>query len=195
MAGTKGGIARGQPLALELLMADHRAVEELFDKFEQEKDGDEATRRDIAQRICNELAVHAQVEEELLYTWLRENLDEDDMEMVEEAQVEHNTAKDLIAQLEGATEIDEQYNAKVKVLGEYTRHHVNEEENEMFPKVRDMQEELDELGQEIAARKDELKEELGMDAADSDETEEEGEETPASARSSRGREGTHRGTR
>jgi hypothetical protein len=117
------------------------------------------------------------------------------MEMVEEAQVEHNTAKDLIAQLEGATDIDEQYNAKVKVLGEYIRHHVNEEENEMFPKVRDMQEELDELGQEIAARKDELKEELGMEAADSEETQEEGEERPASARSLHGREGTHRGTR
>jgi hemerythrin-like domain-containing protein len=115
--------------------------------------------------------------------------------MVEEAQVEHDTAKDLIAQLEGATDIDEQYNAKVKVLGEYIRHHVNEEENEMFPKVRDMQEELDELGQEIAARKDELREELGMAAADSQETEEEGEETPVAARSSHGREGTHRGSR
>jgi len=195
MARSKGGNSRAQPLALELLMADHRSVEELFDQFEQEKDGDEATRRDIAQRICSELAVHAQVEEELLYTWLRENLDDDDMEMVEEAQVEHNTAKDLIAQLEGATDIDEQYNAKVKVLGEYIRHHVNEEENEMFPKVRDMHEELDELGQEIAARKDELKEELGMETADSEETQEEGEERPASARSSRGREGTHRGTR
>ena len=194
MARSKSGDLRGQPLALELLMADHRAVEELFDRFEQAKDGDEGTRRDIAQRICNELTVHAQVEEELFYTWLRENLDEDDMEMVEEAQVEHNTAKDLIAQLEGATDIDEQYNAKVKVLGEYIKHHVGEEENEMFPKVRDMQEELDELGQEMAARKGELKEEMGMEA--DDEAEEEDEELPASARKSSGRrEGTHRGTR
>lgn len=195
MARPKGGDARAQPLALELLIADHRSVEELFDQFGQEKHGDEATRRDIAQRICNELAVHAQVEEELLYTWLRENLDDDDVEMVEEAQVEHNTAKDLIAQLEGATDIDEQYNAKVKVLGEYIKHHVNEEENEIFPKIRDMQEELDELGQEIAARKGELKEELGMESG-ADEAQEEGEEMPASARgSSAGREGTHRGTR
>ncbi len=196
MARSKGGDSRVQPLALELLMADHRSVEELFDQFEQEKGGDEATRRDIALRICNELAVHAQVEEELLYTWLRENLDDDDVEMVEEAQVEHNTAKDLIAQLEGATDIDEQYNAKVKVLAEYIKHHVNEEENEIFPRIRDMQEELDELGQEIAARKGELKEELGMEAGESDETQEDGEEMPASARgSSAGREGTRRGTR
>ena len=194
MARSKGGDTRGQPLALELLMADHRSVEELFDQFEQEKDGDEGTRRDIAQRICNELTVHAQVEEELFYTWLRENLDDDDMEMVEEAQVEHNTAKDLIAQLEGATDIDEQYNAKVKVLGEYIKHHVGEEENEMFPKVRDMHEELDELGQEMAARKGELKEEMGMEA--DDEAQEEDGEIPASARKSSGkREGTHRGTR
>ena len=162
-------------------MADHRKVEELFDRYEQEKDGDEGTRRDLAQRICNEISVHAQVEEELFYTFLRENLDEDDMEMVEEAQVEHNTAKDLIAQIEGASDIDDQYNAKVKVLGEYIRHHVNEEENEIFPKVRNMVEELDELGQEIAARKDELKEELGMESGEpGDEVEEEGDEMPDS---------------
>ena len=194
MPKSKNG-AKAQPLAIELLMADHRKVEDLFEQYEAEKESDDETKRAIATRICGELTVHAQVEEEIFYPWLRENLDEDDMEMVEEAQVEHNTAKDLIAQLEGATDIDEQYNAKVKVLGEYIRHHVNEEENEMFPKVRDMQEELDELGQEIAARKDELKEELGMEAADSEETQEEGEERPASARFSRGREGTHGGSR
>jgi len=194
MARAKGGTVRAQPLAIELLMTDHRKVEELFEQFDQEKDGDEATRREIAQRICNELTIHAQVEEELFYPWLRENLDDDDMEMVEEAQVEHNTAKDLIAQLEGASDIVEQYNAKVKVLGEYIKHHVNEEENEIFPKVRDEQEELDELGQEMAARKGELKEEMGLESEDSDEEAE--EEAPASGRgSARGRESTHRGTR
>lgn len=194
MARSKGG-AREQPLALELLVADHRGVESLFEQYEQEKDGDEGTRRDLAQKICAEITVHAQVEEELLYPWLRENLDDDDMDMVEEAQVEHNGAKDLIAQIEAASDIDEQYNAKVKVLGEYIKHHVNEEENEIFPKIRDMQEELDELGQEIAARKGELKEEMGIEAVEPDDEAEE-EDEPASARgSSRGRESTHRGTR
>jgi hemerythrin superfamily protein len=194
MARSKGD-AREQPLALELLMADHRTVEELFDRFEQEKGGDEGARRELAQRICDELTVHAQVEEELFYTWLRENLDEDDIELVEEAQVEHNTAKDLIAQLEGASDIDEQYNAKVKVLGEYIRHHVNEEENEIFPKVRDMHEELDELGQEVAARKGELKEEMGIEVEESAEAQEEDEMRASARGSSRGRESTHRGTR
>jgi len=171
MARSKSGTTRAQPLALELLMSDHRKVEDLFEQFEQEKEGDEGTRREIAQQICNELTIHAQVEEELFYPWLRENLDDDEVDMVEEAQVEHNTAKDLIAQIEGATDIDEQYNARVKVLGEYIKHHVQEEENEIFPAVRDEQEELDELGQEMAARKGELKEEMGLP----EEEEEEGE--------------------
>ena len=162
MARSKSGAARAQPLALELLMSDHRKVEDLFEQFDQEKDSDEGTRREIAQQICAELTIHAQVEEELFYPWLREQLEDDDMEMVEEAQVEHNTAKDLIAQIEGATDIDEVYNAKVKVLSEYIKHHVQEEENEIFPEVRDQQEELDELGQEMAARKAELMEELGL---------------------------------
>lgn len=191
MARSKSGAARAQPLALELLMADHRKVEDLFEQFEQEKEGDEGTRREIAERICTELTIHAQVEEELFYPWLRENLDEDEMELVEEAQVEHNSAKDLIAQLEGATDIDEQYNAKVKVLGEYIKHHVQEEENEIFPAVRDEQEELDELGQEMAARKGELKEEMGV--ADEAEEAEEGEGVEIAA-AGHGRSGAHERT-
>ena len=163
MAKSKSGTGtRGQPVAIELLESDHRNVAALFEKYEQEKDGDVETKRGIAERICGELTAHAQVEEELFYPWLRENLDEKDIEMVEEAQVEHDGAKDLIAQLEGATEIDATYDAKVKVLGEYIKHHVKEEEQEIFPKVRDKKEELDELGQEMAARKVELLEELGL---------------------------------
>jgi hemerythrin superfamily protein len=180
MAKSKSGSSKSQPLAIELLMSDHRKVEDLFEQYESEKDADEDTRRGIAQQICNELTVHAQVEEELLYPWLRENLD--DEEMVEEAQIEHNTAKDLIAQIESADAVDTAFNAKVKVLSEYIKHHVKEEENEIFPEVRDEKEELDELGQEIAARKGELMEELGIAA----EAMEEGEETAQAG--SQGRE-------
>jgi hemerythrin superfamily protein len=162
MATKRKGGSSAQPVAIEMLTADHRTVEELFERYESEKESDDDTKRALAQRICGELTVHAQVEEELFYPWLRENLDEDDMEMVEEAQVEHQSAKDLIAQIEGASEIDETYDAKVKVLGEYIKHHVEEEENEIFPEVSSEKEALDELGQEMMARKLELMEELGL---------------------------------
>jgi hemerythrin-like domain-containing protein len=170
--------ARSQPLALELLMTDHRKVEDLFAQYEDGKDGDEGARRELAERICAELKVHTQLEEELLYPWLRENLEDDDMDLVEEAQVEHNGAKDLIEQIEGASDIDEEYNAKVKVLGEYVKHHVNEEENEIFPKVSDQQEELDELGQEMAARKGELAEEMGLEQQGAENEDEDAAQAP-----------------
>ena len=177
-----------QPLAIELLEADHRKVEALFEQYEEEKEGDEGTKRPIAERICAELTVHAQVEEEIFYPWLRENLSEEDMELVEEALVEHSTAKDLIAQLEGG-EIDETYDAKVKVLSEYIKHHVEEEEGEIFEKVGDMAEELDELGQQMAARKAELSAEMGLT--------EEGEEgaMPAGAMSRGNKKGSSRAQR
>ena len=162
MDRAKNGGGGAQPLAIGLLMSDHRKVEMLFDQYEEEKEGNEETRRQLAQQICGELTVHAQVEEELFYPWVRENLDEEKMELIEEAEVEHQSAKDLIAQIEAADEIDEAYDARVKVLGEYVKHHVEEEENEMFKEVRDMKEELDELGQAMAARKSELMEEMGL---------------------------------
>lgn len=158
---SKGG---SLPLALELLTSDHRKVEQLFQTYEDEKDGDEKTKRGLAEKICGELTVHAQVEEELFYPWLKENMDE--MDKIEEAYVEHAGAKDLIAQIQGASEVDDTYDAKVKVLSEYIKHHVKEEENEIFPEVKDQQEELDALGQEMAARKTELMEEMGLAQGD-----------------------------
>ena len=175
MARSKGA---SLPLALELLSSDHRKVEQLFQMYEDEKEGDDETKRDLAQKICGELTVHAQVEEELFYPWLKENMDE--MDKVEEAYVEHASAKDLIAQIQGAGEIDDTYDAKVKVLSEYIKHHVKEEENEIFPEVKDQQEELDELGQEMAARKAELMEEMGLTQDDEEAT------AQLSARGSRG---------
>jgi hemerythrin superfamily protein len=153
----------GSPLALEMLMTDHEAVKKLFKQYDKQKDADDASRQETAERICNELTVHAEVEEELFYPWLRENLAEDDMELVEEAGIEHQTAKDLIAQLEDAEELDGEYDAKVKVLSEYIDHHVGEEENEIFPKVKSKKDELDALGEEMMARKVELKAEIGME--------------------------------
>ena len=186
MAQSKKGGTRSLPLALEMLATDHRKVEKLFEMYEDEKEGDEETKRGLAQKMCGALTAHAPLEEELLYPWLRENMDE--TEKVEEAYVEHAGAKDLIAQIEGATEIDEAYDAKVKVLSEYIKHHVKEEENEIFTEVKDMKEELDELGQEMAARKVELMEELGLSDDDTS--------AQATSRGGRGsRPGEQRGTR
>ena len=145
-----------QPLAIELLMADHRKVESLFKDYDKAKQADDDSRRDIAEDICMELTVHATVEEEIFYPWLRETLDDDDMDLVEEAQVEHDSAKDLIAQIQGATTVDDVYDAKVKVLSEYIKHHVKEEEEEIFPSVSSEKEALDELGEEMTTRKEEL---------------------------------------
>jgi hemerythrin superfamily protein len=191
MARTKSASgSKSQPLALELLIADHRKVEDLFEQYESEKEGEEETRRALAAKICGQLTVHATVEEEIFYPWLRENLD--DMEMLEEAYVEHSSAKDLIAQIESAGDIDDAFNAKVKVLSEYIKHHVKEEEQEIFPAVRDSKEELDELGQQIASRKGELLEMLGL-LDDSEEGDE--DEMPAPKSKSQSRESTQRGSR
>ena len=166
------------PLALELLANDHRKVEALFARYEEEKEDGADSRGELARRICNELTAHTRLEEEIFYPWLRENLDAEASDLVEEALVEHASAKDLIAQLEGA-EVDETYDAGVKVLGEYVRHHVQEEENEIFPQVAGDSEALDELGQEMHARKAELTEELGLP--------EPGEEEGATGMAMRGR--------
>ena len=149
------------PLALEMLSSDHRKVEDLFKKFEEMKEKDDASRVAVAQRVCTELTIHMQIEEDLLYPWLRENMD--DTDMVAEAYVEHATAKQLIAEIMQVGEPDEEYDAKVKVLSEYIKHHVKEEEGEIWPDVASEEEELDELGQELFARKAELMAEMGME--------------------------------
>jgi hemerythrin superfamily protein len=166
MAASKSNPGK-MPLALELLWADHRNVEDLFEEYEGMKEAEDDSRRDTAERICKELTVHATIEEEIFYPWLRKALDEDDLDMVEEAEVEHAGAKDLIAQIQGARALDDKYDAKVKVLSEYIKHHVKEEEEEIFPEVRDQSEKLDELGQQMAARKAELAAKLGLDANNS----------------------------
>jgi len=153
--------SRTLPLALEMLSADHRKVERLFAEYERMKEQEDESRVALAQRICTELTIHMQVEEDLFYPWLRENMD--DTDMVAEALVEHASAKQLISEIMAAGAADEPYDAKVKVLSEYIKHHVKEEENEIFPEVASESEELDELGQELAARKAELMAEAGIE--------------------------------
>lgn len=148
--------------AVTLLKRDHRMVEALFDEFENAEEEEQAS---IAQRVCQLLTVHAQVEEELLYPAAKEALeDEEDAELVSEAEVEHGSAKELIAKIEGMTSEDERFKATVKVLGEYIKHHVKEEESELFPKLRKTELDLKELGGQLAERKFALMEQMGIEA-------------------------------
>lgn len=148
--------------AIALLKQDHRTVEALFSEFE---DADETEQSSLAERICNMLTVHAQIEEGILYPAAQEALeDEEELELVSEAHVEHQSAKDLIAKIEAMTSEDESFKATVSVLGEYIKHHVKEEENELFPALRKTELDLKEVGSQLAERKFALMEEMGIEA-------------------------------
>src|SRR3569832_281579 len=143
-----------QPDAIALLKADHRTVEELFEKFESAK-GDGAKEK-IAMRICLELTVHAQIEEEIFYPACEGKIEED---LLKEAYVEHDGAKVLIAEIEDGGPDDEFYDAKVKVLSEQIEHLVKEEEQRvegMFAQARKAGVDMDALGAEMAAQKERL---------------------------------------
>jgi hypothetical protein len=144
--------ARGPSDAIALLKADHQLVQGLFDQYEKARTEDR--KATLAEQICRELTVHAQIEEEIFYPAARAAIREEDL--IDEATVEHASAKDLIAQIESGEPGDELFDAKVKVLGEYIKHHVKEEHNELFPQVRKTKLDLKELGNRLQARKTEL---------------------------------------
>jgi hemerythrin superfamily protein len=140
--------------AIALLKADHRKVEELFEKFEGAT-GD-GKKEKIALEICLELTVHAQIEEEIFYPACEGKVEED---LLKEAYVEHDGAKALIAEIEAGGPDDEYYDAKVKVLSEQIEHHVEEEEKRMeglFAQARHAGLDMVALGDQLAARKEEL---------------------------------------
>lgn len=135
--------------ALELLKQDHREAEALFGQFEKlESNGQ---KEELTARICLALTVHTQIEEELVYPLARKDLQE--TKLIDEAEVEHAAAKLLIAEIESMSARDKLYDAKVTVLGEYVKHHVQEEENDLFPKMRAAELDFYEFGQRLAARK------------------------------------------
>ncbi|SFH28953.1 Hemerythrin HHE cation binding domain-containing protein [Nitrosospira sp. Nsp14] len=144
--------------AIKLLTADHAKVKKMFKEFEKlSKKDDEEGKQELATQICQELMVHAQLEEEIFYPAAREAIE--DEELMNEAVVEHNSAKELIAQVQSMGASDPMFDATVKVLGEYVNHHIEEEQNEIFPKVEKAKVDLEEIGAEIAQRKEELMEE------------------------------------
>ena len=138
--------------AISLLKADHKAVSALFTDYESARSS--SKKKGIVAEICTALSVHAQIEEELFYPDVKLALK--DKMLVPEATVEHAGVKDMIGQLEGIEPDGEMYDAKIKVLSEYVKHHVKEEQNEMFPKVKESSLDLAELGARMTARKSEL---------------------------------------
>ena len=145
--------------AVDLLDADHIAVKKLFTAYKKLCDigapGED--KQEIAVQICQALTVHAQIEEEIFYPQVRDAIGDDSL--LDEAEVEHSTVKDLIAQLSSMQPQDELYDAKVTVLGEYIDHHVKEEREQMFVKARKVKLDLVAIADELGERKLELMEE------------------------------------
>ncbi len=146
--------------AVELLKADHRAVEALFKAYEASKD--EAEKTETALAICLELSIHATIEEEILYPALRGSVDDD---MLDEAYVEHDGAKLMIAELMDGSPKDDFYDAKVAVLEEEIKHHVKEEEGPkgLFAQAESAGVDMKALGRALAKRQAELSDEFEKD--------------------------------
>jgi len=156
--------------ALHLLADDHKNVLAMFEEFEelkQENSEDLNAMQILVETACAELTVHAQVEEEVFYPAARDVID--DMDLLDEAEVEHASARQLITELAAMQPDDDLFAAKFKVLGEYVKHHIHEEEKELFPKLKKAEIDLVELGEEIRTRKLELRDELGVPHSDQDE--------------------------
>jgi hemerythrin-like domain-containing protein len=180
MAGR--GNAKARKEILEMLMGDHKRVKRAFrdgEKLTGQEDDDGLEQ--IVRQTCAELTVHATLEEELFYPALRKEIRETDL--LDEAEVEHTSAKTLIAELEQMDSSDPKFAATFKVLGEYVKHHIREEEGELFPLLGRTGVRWEALQQEMQRRREELMAENGL--ADRAEAADE-EATPASG-SRRGR--------
>ena len=153
--------------AIDLLKADHRKVEGLFEEFESAKG--RARKKALATKICTELMIHATIEEEIFYPACRGEVEDD---MMDEAYVEHDGAKVLISEIMASEPDQEFYDAKVKVLSEDIKHHVKEEEQRdgVFAQARKAGLDLDELGNRLAARKKELADKFSKEGLPAPET-------------------------
>jgi len=140
--------------AVTLLKADHKQVAEWFEQFEKSRS--DKSKRTLAQQICAALTVHATIEEEIFYPAFLEATDETDLH--HEAAIEHQGVKNLIAEIEESSPDDEYFDARVTVLAELVRHHVNEEEKRdgMFAKAKQSDMDLESLGEQLQTRKDEM---------------------------------------
>ena len=140
--------------AIDMLKEDHAKVKKAFKEFENLDRSDTETCRQVVKTVCEDLKVHTTLEEEIFYPAVRAAIEDEDI--MNEAAVEHETAKMLIEQLENSSPDDPQYFATFTVLGEYVMHHVKEEEGEMFAQAKKADLDLDALGEQMKARKEEL---------------------------------------
>jgi hypothetical protein len=156
-SGRRRRTGRRDPAAIQLLKKDHREVEGWFDEYEQLED--DAEKLELFNKIALALKVHTTIEEEIFYPEERGDVEED---MLDEAYVEHASAKTMIAAIEAMKPGDEFYDAKVKVLGEYIKHHVKEEEQPggIFAQAKRGDEDLEAMGKRLKVRKEELMTEM-----------------------------------
>ncbi len=178
---------------INLLKADHKKVKDLFKEFEgmQDKQNSAEKKKEIVRQICQELTLHALAEEAIVYPAARKAIKDEDL--MDEADVEHAGAKELIAQLETMNPEESHYNAKVTVLREYIEHHVKEEESEMFPKLQKSGVDRKEMAEELTHFKAEHEEEIKTDSStrlDGRGTQNTG--SSSGIRSTRGTNQTHR---
>ena len=141
--------------AVQLLKSDHEKVADLFGKYEKGARLTPEQKRRLAEEICDALTVHATVEEEVFYPACDESVEKAE-DLLAEARVEHQTIKEMITRIEAQQPGTVEFDAEVKVLGEYVKHHVKEEEGELFPKVRKSGLDLEELGRRLADSKADL---------------------------------------
>lgn len=145
--------------ATDLLRQDHETVSELFDRYEAAIEEQSAERQELAEKICNELEIHAEIEEEIFYPRVQDH----EEDLVLEALEEHNEMKELIAQLKSMSASDSEYDETMLKLMEVVEHHVEEEEDKMFPRVEEeIADSLTALGAELEQRKHELRLERGL---------------------------------
>lgn len=140
--------------AIALLKADHKKVKHLFDQFESSEEQEEKS--EFCREAIKELRIHSIIEEEIFYPAVRAALNDDDE--MNEAEEEHRLAKSLIESLESMKPSNEHYAAKFGVLAESVRHHIKEEESGMLKEAKDLDIDLDHLGERMAQRKEELME-------------------------------------
>jgi hemerythrin superfamily protein len=161
MNDTQQGEASTSIDAVALLTADHRKAKKAFEEFDKGKEQmSDEKKLALVKEVCADLLIHMEIEEKVFYPSVGERIDDEDM--MNEAKVEHNGAKDLIAQLGELKPGDPMFDAKFKVLGEQIEHHVEEEEKEMFPQAKQKGADMAALGKRLQSARMKLRSEHGL---------------------------------